>query len=159
MPRRSGMLYQTYKSKNRQSQRMQGGSIHNCNSYLNLSTTTSHNICICVHAQSLSHVDSLRPQRLQPTRVLRPWDFPGKNAAVGCHFLLQGIFSAQGSNHASCTGRQKLPIPLSLAQCHCPGSSSGILYSILKLSFIYRPLIESQFLSSKHGYNSLSLKI
>ena len=28
---------------------------------------------------------------------LRPWDFPGKNTGVGCHFLLQGIFLTQGS--------------------------------------------------------------
>ena len=27
-----------------------------------------------------------------------PWDFPGKNTAVGCHFLLQSIFPTQGSN-------------------------------------------------------------
>ena len=27
-----------------------------------------------------------------------PWDFPGKNTGVGSHFLLQGIFPAQGSN-------------------------------------------------------------
>ena len=27
-----------------------------------------------------------------------PWDFPGKNTGVGCHFLLQGIFPTQGSN-------------------------------------------------------------
>ena len=31
-------------------------------------------------------------------RALGPWDFPGKNAGVGCHFLLQGIFLTQGSN-------------------------------------------------------------
>ena len=31
-------------------------------------------------------------------RVLRPWDSPGKNTGVGCHFLLQGIFPTQGSN-------------------------------------------------------------
>ena len=30
--------------------------------------------------------------------VLRPWDSPGKNTGVGCHFLLQGIFPTQGSN-------------------------------------------------------------
>ena len=29
---------------------------------------------------------------------LRPWDFPGKNTGVGCHFLLQGIFLTQGSS-------------------------------------------------------------
>ena len=33
----------------------------------------------------------LRPYGLQPTRFLCPWDFPGKNTGVGCHFLLQGI--------------------------------------------------------------------
>ena len=40
---------------------------------------------------------SLRPCGLQPARLLCPWDFPGKNTGVGCHFLLQGIFPAQGS--------------------------------------------------------------
>jgi len=35
-------------------------------------------------------VDSLRPHGLQPTRLLRPWDFPGKSTGVGCHCLLRG---------------------------------------------------------------------
>ena len=33
--------------------------------------------------------DSLRPHGLQPTRLLHPWDFPGKSTGVGCHCLLQ----------------------------------------------------------------------
>ena len=33
--------------------------------------------------------DSVRPHRRQPTRLPRPWDSPGKNIGVGCHFLLQ----------------------------------------------------------------------
>ena len=33
--------------------------------------------------------DSVRPHRWQPTRLPRPWDSPGKNTGVGCHFLLQ----------------------------------------------------------------------
>ena len=33
--------------------------------------------------------DSLRPQRRQPTSLPSPWDSPGKNTGVGCHFLLQ----------------------------------------------------------------------
>ena len=33
--------------------------------------------------------DSAWPHRQQPTRVPRPWDLPGKNTGVGCHFLLQ----------------------------------------------------------------------
>ena len=33
--------------------------------------------------------DSVRPHTWQPTRLPRPWDSPGKNTGVGCHFLLQ----------------------------------------------------------------------
>ena len=33
--------------------------------------------------------DSLRPHGRQPTRLHCPWDSPGKNTGVGCHFLLQ----------------------------------------------------------------------
>ena len=42
--------------------------------------------------------DSLRPYGLQPTRLLCPWGVPGKNAGMGCHFLLQGIFPTQELN-------------------------------------------------------------
>ena len=42
--------------------------------------------------------NSLRPHGLQPTRLLCPWDSPGKNTGVGCHALLQGIFPTQGWN-------------------------------------------------------------
>ena len=38
------------------------------------------------------------PCAMSSTRLLCPWDFPGKNIAVGCHFLLQGIFPTQGLN-------------------------------------------------------------
>ena len=33
--------------------------------------------------------NSVRPHRRQPTRLHRPWDSPGKDTGVGCHFLLQ----------------------------------------------------------------------
>ena len=42
--------------------------------------------------------NSLRPQGLQPIKLLCLWDSPGKNTGVGCHFLFQGIFPTQGSN-------------------------------------------------------------
>ena len=35
--------------------------------------------------------DSSRPHGLQPTRLLRPWDFPGKSTGVGCHCLLHVV--------------------------------------------------------------------
>ena len=43
---------------------------------------------VVVVVQSQSHVLLLRPHGLQPARLLRPWDSPGKNIRVGCHFLL-----------------------------------------------------------------------
>ena len=42
--------------------------------------------------------DPVGPYRLQSARLLGPWDFPGKNTGVGCHFLLYGISPTQGSN-------------------------------------------------------------
>ena len=42
--------------------------------------------------------NSLPPHGLEPARLLCPWDFPGKNIGVGCHFILQGIFLTQRSN-------------------------------------------------------------
>ena len=52
--------------------------------------------------------DSLQPRGLQPTRLLHPWDFPGKSTGVGCHFLFQGIFPIQGSNSGLPHCRQTL---------------------------------------------------
>ena len=40
-------------------------------------------------AESLQSCPTLRPHRRQPTRLRHPWDSPGKNTGVGCHFLLQ----------------------------------------------------------------------
>ena len=40
-------------------------------------------------AKSLQSCPTLRPHGLQPTRLLRPWDFPGKSTGVGCHCLLR----------------------------------------------------------------------
>ena len=54
-------------------------------------------VCLCVCTHSVMS-DSLRPHGLQHARFLCPWNFPGKNTGVGCHFLLQGIFPDQGSN-------------------------------------------------------------
>ena len=56
-------------------------------------------IWLCVHAQSCPTL--CNPLELETTRLLCPWNFPGKNTEVGCHFLLQGIVLSQGSNHVS----------------------------------------------------------
>ena len=52
--------------------------------------------------------DSLWPHGLQPTRLLCPWDFPGKDTGVGFHLLLQGVFPTQGSHPGLPCCRQTL---------------------------------------------------
>ena len=53
----------------------------------------------CVWCVCSAGPNSLLPHRLQSIRkFLCPWNFPGKNTGVVCHFLLQGIFLTQGSN-------------------------------------------------------------
>ena len=57
-----------------------------------------HPRCVHVRVQPLIAIKLSQPHRLQPTRLLCPWNSPGKNTGVGCHSLLQGIFPTQGSN-------------------------------------------------------------
>ena len=52
--------------------------------------------------------DSLRSRGPEPTRLLCPWDAPGKNSGVGCHALLQGIFLTQELNWSLLHCRQIL---------------------------------------------------
>ena len=60
---------------------------------------THTHVCVCVCVLShFSRVDSLWPSGPSPTRLLCPWDSPGKNTGVGCHTLLQGIFQVLGLN-------------------------------------------------------------
>ena len=62
--------------------------------------------------------DSVRPHRQQPARLPRPWDSPGKNTGVGCHFLLQCMKVKSESEVAqSCL---TLSDPM---DCSLPGSS------------------------------------
>ena len=53
---------------------------------------------LCCRAKSLQLCLILQPHGLQPSRFLCPWDSPGKNAGVACHFLLQEFFPTQGWN-------------------------------------------------------------
>ena len=73
---------------------------------------------IAAAAKSLQSCPTLRPHRQQPTRLPRPWDSPGKNTGVGCHFLLQCIKVKSESQVAqSC---RTLSDPM---DCRLPGSS------------------------------------
>ena len=62
--------------------------------------------------------DSVRPHRRQPTRLPRPWDSPGKNTGVGCHFLLQCMKGKSESEVAQSCLTLRDPMV-----CSLPGSS------------------------------------
>ena len=62
--------------------------------------------------------DSVQPHRRQPTRLPRPWDSPGKNTGVGCHFLLQCMKVKSESEVA-----QSCPTLSDLMDCSLTGSS------------------------------------
>ena len=62
--------------------------------------------------------DSVRPHRRPPTRLLCPWDSPGKNTGVGCHFLLQCMKVKSESEVA-----QSCPTLSDPTDCSLPGSS------------------------------------
>ena len=62
--------------------------------------------------------DSVQPHRQQPTRLLCPWDSPGKNTGVGCHFLLQCMKVKSESEVAQSCPTLSDPMDFSL-----PGSS------------------------------------
>ena len=62
--------------------------------------------------------DSVRPHKRQSTRLPHPWDSPGKNTAVGCHFLLQCMTVKSESQVA-----QSCPTLRDPMDCSPPGSS------------------------------------
>ena len=62
--------------------------------------------------------DSVQPHRHQPIRLLHPWDSPGKNTRVGCHFLLQCMKVKSESEVA-----QSCPTLSDPMDCSLPGSS------------------------------------
>ena len=62
--------------------------------------------------------DSVRPHRRQPTRLPCPWDSPGKNTGVGCHFLLQ-CMKVQSESEVA----QSCPTLSDPMDCSPPGSS------------------------------------
>ena len=56
----------------------------------------------CCYCQASVVSDSVQPHRQQPTRLPRPWDSPGKNTGVGCHFLLQRMKVKSESEVSQC---------------------------------------------------------
>ena len=75
--------------------------------------------------------DSVRPHRWQPTRLPRPWDSPGKNTGVGCHFLLQCVQVKSESEVA-----QSCPTLWDPMDCSPPGSSVHGIFQARVLEWV-----------------------
>ena len=73
----------------------------------------------------------MRPLRRQPTRLSRPWDSPGKNTGVGCHFLLQSMkMESESEVTQSCL---TLSDPM---DCSPPGSSVHGIFQTRALEWV-----------------------
>ena len=111
--------------------------------------------CCCWVASVVS--DSVRPHRWQPIRLPRPWDSPGKNTGVGCHFPLQCMkVKSESEVSLSC------PTLSNPMDCSLPGPSiHGIFQArVLEWSAIAKcGLLSRLFLSLTPAYYKRKTKI
>ena len=73
----------------------------------------------------------MRPHKRKPTRLHRPWDSPGKNTGVGCHFLLQCMKVKSESEVA-----QSCPTLRDPMDCSLPGSSVHGIFQARVLEWV-----------------------
>ena len=91
--------------------------------------------------------DSVRPRRRQPTRLPRPWDSPGKNTGVGCHFLLQ-CTTVKSEREVA----QSCPTLSDPMDCGPPGPSIRGVFQARALEWVPLPIM---LLPSKDNGNSV----
>ena len=89
--------------------------------------------CCCCSVTSVAS-NSVRPHRLQPTRLPHPWDSPGKNTGVGCQFLLQCMKVKRESELAESCLTLRDPMDFSL-----PGSSAHGIFQARALEWVPLP--------------------
>ena len=102
---------------------------------LSLSFCSETLVSASVWSVAQSRPTCCRPHGLWSSRLLCPWDFSGKNAGAGCHFLPQGIFLTQGLN----------PWLLSLLQCrwifyyqcHVGSHTISFFFIVFELSSVF----------------------
>ena len=107
--------------------------------------------CCCCVASVVS--DSVRPHRRQPTRLRCPWDSPGKNTGVGCHFLLQCMKVKSESEVA-----QSCPTLSDLMDCSLSGSSVHGIFQARVLEWLAIAFSEFFPLPCGKGRSNLNLQ-
>ena len=100
----------------------------------------------------------MRPHRWQPTRLPRPWDSPGKNTGVGCHFLLQCMKVKSESEFAQSCPTQRphgLKPTRLLHPWDFPGKSTGVgCHCLLQPASISSPKMWKRMLTMA-GYKKI----
>ena len=89
----------------------------------------------------------VRPHRRQPTKLPRPWDSPGKNTGVGCHFLLQCMKVKSESEVAQLCPTLRNPM-----DCSLPGSSIHGIFQVRALEWV-----AMAFSDFRHGSVCMSM--
>ena len=99
--------------------------------------------------------DSYRLHGLQPTRLLHPWDFPGKSTGVGCHCLLQ---VSTKEKYNCCLVAHVCPVLCNLIYCSPPGSSvHGILQARI-LQWVAISISRGSFWPRDWTYTSCTIR-
>ena len=97
--------------------------------------------------------DSVQPHRQQPTSLPRPWDSPGKNTGVGCHFLLQCMKAKSESEVA-----QSCPTPSDPMDCSLPGFSVHGIFQARVLEWGAIAFCESRNRGAKNFLDNSKIK-
>ena len=99
--------------------------------------------------------DSVRPHRRQPTRLPHPWDSPGKNTGMGCHFLLQ-CMKVKSESEVT----QSCPTLCDPMDCSLPGSSiHGIFQArVLEWGAIAFSVEDATLVKRQSGWSDLYTK-
>ena len=94
--------------------------------------------------------DSVQPHRRQPTRLPCPWDSPGKNTGVGCHFLLQCMKVKSESEVAKSCPTLSDPMDCSLPGSSIPGIFQARVLEWVAIAFSVIDHSESQSKLNEH---------
>ena len=117
--------------------------------------------CCCYVTSVVS--DSVWPQRRQPTRLPCPWDSPGKNNGVGCHFLLQCMKVKSESEVAQSCLTLSDPMDFNLPGSSIHGILQGRVLEWVAIAFSERKLSTKELMLSnyhagEHSWESLGLQ-
>ena len=109
-----------------------------CNDVTNQYISLHHMLLLLL--SRFSHVRPVRPHRWQLTRLPRPWDSPGKNTGVGCHFLLQ-CMKVKSEREVA----QSCPTLRDSIDCSPPGSSIRGIFQARVLAWVPLPSPTTQY--------------